>query len=51
MRVAGRERAHVLAQSGSRRALQGFLTEWIAQLRALKPSRVRWHLDVDPIEF
>ena len=51
MRVAARERAHVLAQSRSRRALQTFLHEWIARLHELKPGRVRWHLDVDPIEF
>jgi primosomal protein N' (replication factor Y) len=51
MRIAERERAHVLAQSRSRRALQVFLREWTVQLHALKSSRVRWHIDVDPIEF
>jgi len=50
-RIAGRERAHVLAQARSRRALQGFLRDWVAQLYEMKPGRVRWHLDVDPIEF
>lgn len=51
MRIAGRERAHVLAQSRSRRALQTFLRGWMAQLHELKSGRVRWHVDVDPLEF
>ena len=50
-RVAGRERAQVLAQSRSRRALQGFLGEWVQALYGLRSGKVRWHLDVDPIEF
>jgi len=51
VRIAGRERAHVLAQSRSRRALQAFLHEWMARLHEIKSGRVRWHIDVDPIEF
>jgi primosomal protein N' (replication factor Y) len=47
----GWERAHVLLQAGSRRALQSFLREWRAALYALKPGAVRWHLDVDPLDF
>jgi primosomal protein N' (replication factor Y) len=50
-RRAGRERAHVLAQSPSRRALQAFLGEWTQALYGVKAAKVRWHLDVDPIEF
>jgi primosomal protein N' (replication factor Y) len=50
-RLAGRERAQVLVQSRSRRALQAFLAAWSQTLYALKPGKVRWHLDVDPIEF
>ncbi len=50
-RLAGRERAHVLAQSHSRRALQRFLSEWSPALYGLRAPKVRWHLDVDPIEF
>ncbi len=47
----GWERAQVLLQAGSRRALQGFLRTWSAVLYGLKAGAVRWHLDVDPIEF
>jgi primosomal protein N' (replication factor Y) len=51
MRIGGRERAHVLVQSRSRRTLQNFLHEWVARLHEVKAGRVRWHIDVDPIEF
>jgi primosomal protein N' (replication factor Y) len=51
-RLAGWERAHVLAQSTSRRALQSMLTAWRTRLHLLRShSGVRWHFDVDPIEF
>ena len=51
-RLSGWERAHVLVQAVSRRALQGFLTEWVAKLQALPVQReIRWHVDVDPLEF
>ncbi len=50
-RMAGRERAQILVQSESRKALQGFLTRWYTKLAQLKTHRVRWALDVDPIEF
>jgi primosomal protein N' (replication factor Y) len=50
-RRAGYERAQLLLQSASRPALQGFLREWSAALPAAAPRSVRWHLDVDPIEF
>ena len=53
-RRAGQERAKLLVQSVSRTRLQGFLGSWNAQLMSA-PARlvrnVRWHLDVDPIEF
>lgn len=46
------ERAQLLVESASRPALQGFLTQWMEALYALKASReLRWHLDVDPLEF
>ena len=55
MRLARRanfERAQLLIESPSRRALQGFLGEWLALLAAIRaPSRLRWHLEVDPLEF
>jgi primosomal protein N' (replication factor Y) (superfamily II helicase) len=50
-RLAGRERAQVLVQARSRRALQEFLTAWTQRLYRKKTSGVRWHLDVDPVEF
>ena len=55
MRLARRaslERAQLLIESPSRRALQRFLGDWRALLEAIKaPSRLRWHLEVDPLEF
>ncbi|MBY0341285.1 MAG: hypothetical protein K2Q19_09000, partial [Rhodocyclaceae bacterium] len=46
------ERAQLLVESPSRPALQGFLTQWMEALYAQKASReLRWHLDVDPLEF
>ncbi len=55
MRLARRanfERAQLLVESPSRRALQTFLAPWRAALAQLKlPSRLRWHLEVDPLEF
>jgi len=50
-RRAGYERAQLVVQSPSRPALQAFLADWSAALPASASSGVRWHLDVDPIEF
>jgi primosomal protein N' (replication factor Y) len=51
-RLKNRERAQLLVESRSRPALQGFLTEWMETLYTLKtPRELRWHLDVDPLEF
>jgi primosomal protein N' (replication factor Y) len=50
-RRAGYERARLVVQSPSRPALQAFLTEWSAALPGAAPRNIRWHLDVDPIEF
>jgi primosomal protein N' (replication factor Y) len=50
-RLAERERAQLLVQSGSRKALQEYLARWSTKLHALPQRDVRWHLDVDPIEF
>ena len=50
-RRAGVERAQLLLQSHSRPALQEFLRRWSAALPASSSRGVRWHLDVDPIEF
>jgi primosomal protein N' (replication factor Y) len=46
------ERAQLLVESPSRPALQDFLANWSAVLHTLKaPRTLRWHLDVDPMEF
>jgi primosomal protein N' (replication factor Y) len=50
-RVATRERAQLIVQSPSRPALQRFLSGWSATLYAGRWPGVRWHFDVDPVEF
>jgi len=46
------ERGQLLVESVSRPALQAFLAAWMEKLHALKmPGGLRWHLDVDPLEF
>lgn len=50
-RLAGRERAHLLVQSGGRQLLQAFLRAWRTELAARRGMRARWSLDVDPLEF
>ncbi|HEU4350470.1 MAG TPA: primosomal protein N' [Burkholderiales bacterium] len=50
-RRADLERAQLVMQSASRVALQEFLTGLSKMLFEEAPRHVRWHLDVDPIEF
>jgi primosomal protein N' (replication factor Y) len=50
-RRAGLERAQLLVQSRSRPALQAYLGALSSRLFEQPPRDVRWHLDVDPIEF
>ena len=50
-RVAAVERAQLLVQSASRPALQRFLSAWSAHLYAGRWPKVRWHFDVDPLDF
>ena len=50
-RRADFERAQLTIQSASRNALQHYLTELSENLFANSPREIRWHLDVDPIEF
>jgi primosomal protein N' (replication factor Y) len=50
-RRADFERAQILIQSRSRPALQGYLGALSERLFADGRRDVRWHLDVDPIEF
>ncbi|PSJ17430.1 primosomal protein N' [Nitrosomonas supralitoralis] len=51
VRLKGMERAYLLIQSSSRKQLQAFLTEWSVQISTLAIRKVRWVVDVDPIEF
>jgi primosomal protein N' (replication factor Y) len=50
-RKAGFERAQLIAQSESRPALQEYASRLREALQATGSRQVRWHLDVDPIEF
>ena len=50
-KIAGHHRGHLLAQSASRAELQRFLSEWRPLLVERKATRVRWSVDVDPIEL
>ena len=50
-RRAGYERAQLLVQSSSRPALQRFLSDLTDHIYFTAPRDVRWHVDVDPIEF
>jgi len=52
VRVAHMERAQLLVESARRARLQRFLSGWSEQLFALaRAHRVRWHLEVDPLEI
>ena len=51
-RVANVERAQMLVESHSRRALQAFLSHWqhdLQGLRGMHPAVIRWAMDVDPL--
>ena len=51
-RLASLERGQLLAESPSRPALQAFLPRWREAIESIKaPSKLRWHLEVDPLEF
>lgn len=51
-RRAGRYRAQLLLLARDRRRLQALLQAWVPQVAALKAARrVRWSLDVDPIDL
>ena len=51
VRLAGLERAQLTAQAKSRTALQKFLRAWHERLYAAGERKVRWALDVDPLEL
>ena len=50
-RKAGLERAQLIAQSESRPALQRYAGKLREASQSLAGRQVRWHLDIDPIEF
>lgn len=51
-RLKSMERGHVLLQAEKRQSLQQLLSAWVPELRAHKlASRIRWVLDIDPLEF
>jgi primosomal protein N' (replication factor Y) len=51
-RLMALERAQLLVESTNRPALQHFLSLWHLDLHSAKrPRTLRWHLDVDPLEF
>jgi primosomal protein N' (replication factor Y) len=51
-RRAGRHHAQLLVEAGERQALHRFLDGWVAQVEQLPATRrVRWALDVDPLEL
>ena len=51
-RLAHLERAQLLIESRSRPALQAFLKHWLEAIREQRaPKVLRWHIDVDPLEF
>ena len=51
-RRAGRYRAQLLVQASARKPLHAFLDEWLALIWDSKEAkRVRWSIDVDPIDM
>ena len=50
MRLAGIERAQLVLESRSRKALHAFVDGWLHQLRAIKTA-ARWQLEIDPLEI
>lgn len=51
-RLKGMERAQLLLQANTRVALQRLLKTWIPEIKGfLLANKVRWSLDIDPLEF
>ncbi|MBI5920005.1 MAG: primosomal protein N' [Nitrosomonadales bacterium] len=48
---ASYHRAQLLVQSDSRKTLQQFARLWRPRLDELTPTKVRWSLDIDPLDF
>jgi primosomal protein N' (replication factor Y) (superfamily II helicase) len=49
-RIAGKTRYQIVVQCNNRSSLQAFLTAWSAKLSEQTDRKVRWAIDVDPIE-
>ncbi len=50
-RLANLERGQLLVESYARPALQAFLPRWREAIEQIKaPSKLRWHIEVDPLE-
>ena len=50
-RRANHIRVQLLVQSDTRKSLQNFLREWRPMLEGMQARKLRWSLDVDPMEF
>ena len=51
-RRAGRARAQLLVEAAARGPLHAALRDWLPAMRALRSARrVRWSLDVDPVDL
>ena len=51
-RLKGMERGYILMQANQRNALQPLLKNLVRELRGQSISaKVRWAIDVDPLEF
>ena len=51
-RLKGMERGQLLLQANSRAALQRLLKIWMPEIKGfLLANKVRWSLDIDPLEF
>jgi primosomal protein N' (replication factor Y) len=50
-RRANYSRAQILVQSKSRKILQQFLHSWVPKLNQLPAQKLRWSLDIDPLEL
>lgn len=50
-KLAQHTRAQLLMQATSRNTLQSFLRAWLPILAELASTKLRWSLDIDPLEF
>ncbi|MEK9874013.1 MAG: primosomal protein N', partial [Betaproteobacteria bacterium] len=50
-KVAGMFRGQILLQSKNRKVLQRFLSAWLPMLENMRDGKVRFSLDIDPVEL